>query len=133
MDQRGNPQLHGLADDRTAHIAAGPNADIRVKLLNDSLGFRCGGKEMDGCFDILFQIGPARLSLKAGYGNTLKIKACLRDKLFLHPALCSHVQDRRVGLPLTDGAGNGQRGINVSGGSAAGKEDSHTETPFSSV
>ena len=111
---------------REAGIAPGADDHMGPKLPEDlPAGFGClahtvhGVKVLPESFQILF-------SAQAGPGKGPQLIARLGHQLFFHVALGTDKQDLAVRMPPPHFPRNGNGGVDVSGGSAAGKDQIQT-------
>ena len=121
VDAGGDAHFASGIEGREAGIAAGTNNHIRLELPKNLLA---GGNSLqhavDGV-DILLQARQRLFAAQAGARQSPQLIARLRHQLFLHMAYGTDEQDLAVRVPLPHFVGNGDGGVNMSGGTAASK------------
>ena len=125
VDAVGNSHALGGIQCREAGIAAGADDHIGLKLpVNFFTGTDGGEDALDGV-DIFLDGCPVFPPAQAGAGQALQVKACLGHQLFFHVAGGADEEDFAVRIALSHSAGNCNGRVDMSGGTAAGKNQIH--------
>ena len=125
VDAGGNAHLAAGIQGREAGIAAGADDHIGLKLPKNLLTGTNGLQNAVDCVDILFQACQALFAAQAGTRKGPQLVARLGHQLFFHMTNGADKQHLavRIAPPHFIGDGNGR--IDMSGGTAAGKDKIH--------
>ena len=121
VDHGRDAELLRRADHRAADIAAGADADIRLKLPDDLFCLRRGRENADDRLRVALDVLEGELALEAGDPDRAELEARRRNEALLHAALVADVQDLRVRLLFPEIARRRQRRVDVAGRAAARK------------
>ena len=115
----------------TQNIAAGTHHHIRCKIPQNSFGAAAGRYQQTYAFGVIFDVIPAKTALDAHGAIGGKAKARPRHQGRLHAVGVAHKQNITVRHPAAQLGGHRQCRIDMTGGTAAGKQNFHTDvTPF---
>jgi hypothetical protein len=127
MGNRLAAELVGLADDRPADIAAGPHDDIRPKAPDDRGGAWSALCQQAEGAEITADVFEGELALDSRYLDRREGVARLGDEPRLHPPGVARKQHFGAGISGTERIRNRERGVDMSGGTAAGEQDFHVQ------
>ena len=113
------------------NIAAGTHHHIRRKIPQNSFGAAAGRYQQTYAFGVIFDVIPAKTALDAHGAIGGKAKARPRHQGRLHAIGVAYKKDLAIRHPAAQLGGHRQCGIDMTGGTAAGKQNFHTDaTPF---
>ena len=127
MGNRLAAELVGLADDRPADIAAGPHDNIRPKALDDRGGARPALCQQAEGAEITSDVFEGELALDSRHLDRREGVACLGDEPRLHPLGVARKQHLGAGVSGAERIRDRERGVDMSGGTAAGEQDFHVQ------
>ena len=127
----GNALPGGFQQNGRADVAAGAEHDVGGKLPQEPAGTAAGGQQQTDALAVVADVAPGKAALDAQRTERGKIKAGARDQRRFHGIGIADKEDAALWHALAQLGGDGQRGIDVSGGTAAGEQDFHKNaTPF---
>ena len=118
----------GAAHHRAGHIAAAADDEIRLYLLHHGLGLRAGEGQIPQGNDIALDVVQAELALEAGDFDMVEGVTRLCDQTVLHALLTACKVDLGGRVSLFQSTGNGQCGVDMSGGAAGCNENTHGDS-----
>ena len=125
MHQRGNVQLHRRRQHRVAHIAAGADHRVGLKVLQYLFGRVLRGQHVLHGLHIVQHPGEGALPADVGDFEPADLVARPGHQIHLHLSLRAEEQKLALGHQLPQPSGHRQSGIHMSGGTAAGQNKSH--------
>ena len=125
MDAGGDAQLAAHEQGREAGIAAGAHDHIGLELPDDLLRALQSRQDPAHSLDIALDVLQIQLPEEPGARQTADLVARLGHQLLLHAADAADEEDLTARIPLPQGIGQGDGGVDVPAGAAAGKDDVH--------
>ena len=122
---------------RQTALAAGLKQQVRQQVILQTLrtadflelyrlpGAGQGGNDPAHALDIALEVLQVRLPVEAGAGQAADLVAGLGDQTLLHLADAADEEDVDIRIPAFQGIGQGDGGIDVAAGAAAGKDHVH--------
>ena len=130
MDGGGNVELGSGLQHRVAHIAAGADDGVRLKVTDNGLGLPVGDNHVFQCCDIVRQCLKVLAPAQVGDFQGLDGIALPGHQVHLHFSLGAQKEKLAVRHQLFQPPGHSQGRIDMTGGTAAGKDKFHGETSF---
>ena len=128
MHRRRDTALGSRLDHGEGGVAAGTHHQIRLEFVQNGSRLLFRTVQIDQRSQIMLDGGRAQGAIKAGDGDRLQVKAFLRNQSGLHAAVCAHEEHPAVGITLLKQTSQRHGGIDMSGGTAAGKQNIHTSS-----
>ena len=121
MDTGGNAHFATGVKGREAGVAAGADDHIGLKLPEDSFALLYRLQHAVDGMDVLLETGKILFPAQTGAGQGFQFKARLGYQFFFHMAYGPDKQHPAVRVTPPHFVGNGNSGVDMSGGTAAGK------------
>ena len=115
----GNAHMRRSVENRSCHIAACADGNVRLELFQDLLGTVLGCCQIIRRPAVPLDVLPVQLALKSGNVHGLQGIACRRDKASLHAVRRSHKEELCRGVMLFDNGCNGERRVDMTARAAA--------------
>ena len=133
MDKGGDIELGGRLQHRVAHIAAGADHRVRLKLPDYLSGLPGGEKDVFQRLQVMAYILQAAAAAEVRDLNGKNFKALPGNQLHFHFALSADEKDTAVRQKLPEPARKGESGVYMAGSAAAGEDEFHGCHSFLSV
>ena len=131
MDAGGNAHAAAGIQRWEAGIATCAHDHIGLKFFDDLLAGTYGGQHIFCRLDILLDAAKIQFPGQAGAGQALDLISGLGHQLFFHAALGADKKNVDVGMTLLHHIGNGDGGVDMAAGTAAGEDHIHRGTSCS--
>ena len=131
MDGGGDMELGSGLQHRVAHIAAGADDGVRLKVTDNGLGLPVGDSHVFQCCDIVRQCLKVLAPAQVGDFQGLDGIALPGHQVHLHFSLGAQKKKFAVRQQLLQPPGHSQGRIDMAGSTAASKDKFHWERPFS--
>ena len=127
VDGRGHAAFGSLLEHRVGGVAAGSDDDVGPELLEDPVGLFQRAVQIFQRDEIVPDAFRRQLALVIGDFQRFQPESLARDQLVFHSVLRADEEDLSVRPPGLEELCHGDGGIDMSGGTAAGKDHSHAD------
>ena len=128
VDGGGDVPAGRLTHHGEGSIASCSHHQVRPELIQNGLRLLFGLLHVDEGPEIMGHIGRRKGAAEIGNGDRANLVPLLGHQLVLHSPVRSHKEDAAAGVLFLENTGQGHSRIDVSRGSAAGKEHVHEIT-----